>query len=162
MAEVKLITGKINSGKSTFAAAYITAKQQTGVATAGFLSDAEYVHGKKNRYFLRNIKTDESSLAVSAVKESDDMKTFGFSRFYFSESAYRNACYVLKGAVSSSIILIDEIGPLELNGYGFTPAVTFLLKSFKGELILVIRKDAVEKALSYYAVSENEYEILRD
>ncbi len=160
MAEVKLITGKINSGKSTFAEAYMIGKQLSGESTAGFLSDAEYVEGKKDRYFLRNIRTNTRTLAVSAEKESDDLKTYGFSRFYFSETAYKNACDVLTAAVSSSIILIDEIGPLELNGYGFTPALKFLLKTFTGELLLVVRKDALEKVLSYYAIAA-EYEILR-
>jgi len=50
-------------------------------------------------------------------------------------------------------LVIDEIGPLELEGSGLEPAISEILKdrdSFNGEILCVVRDSIMERFLEHY------------
>ena len=83
-------------------------------------------------------------------------------RYTFSGAAFDWANKVLIQAAAMPDIkwlVIDEIGPLELQGKGLTPAFEFILKNLRPEqnLVLVIRDKIAESIVLLYNL--NQYEV---
>ena len=83
-------------------------------------------------------------------------------RYTFSGNAFNWANQVLKEAARSPEIkwlVIDEIGPLELQGKGFTPAFDSIMEGLRPDLtlVLVIREKMAESIVLLYNL--NQYEV---
>ena len=85
-------------------------------------------------------------------------------RYTFSGAAFEWANKVLKEAAESPEIkwlVIDEIGPLELQGKGFTPAFDSIMKNLRPDLnlVLVIREKMAESIMLLYNLHQYELKI---
>jgi nucleoside-triphosphatase THEP1 len=87
------------------------------------------------------------------------MKTPGYlpaGRFYFNPSALRAGNRIVDQAIlnHSEVILIDEIGPLELAGKIWHQPLLRLLEEFPGILVFSSRKRMIEKIMDKYGIYE--------
>ncbi|MFM8454303.1 MAG: nucleoside-triphosphatase, partial [Gammaproteobacteria bacterium] len=78
-------------------------------------------------------------------------------RFRFSAEAFRKACdYLLHagGKTDAKLLLIDEIGPLELRGEGFSEVLKLLLSEPAGpDILLVVRSELVQEVQAYFGLA---------
>jgi nucleoside-triphosphatase THEP1 len=61
-------------------------------------------------------------------------------------------------------LVVDEIGPLELEGKGLEPAITQIFSerdNFRGNILCVVRNSILEKFIQHYRI-ENSYEIFNE
>lgn len=121
MPKINVITGKKGSGKTTYLLNLLPQlKNAAGVLTIT-LNGKRYLKdvasGKKIK-----LDWDEDS------SPSDQVKIGGY---IFSEKSFCSARKILESINFSQtkIIIIDEIGPLELCGSGFEPAVTSTIQN---------------------------------
>ena len=81
-------------------------------------------------------------------------------RYKFSVKAFEWSTKILAESIHKNYdeIIIDEIGPLELQGKGFAEVLKLLLKhsEIKSDLFLVVRDKAVQQVLDYFKISEKE------
>ncbi len=144
MKEIIIVTGKINSGKSTVALQIIDSFNKKGLTTAGITTKAEYNGGIKSRYYTVDLKSGERYLLASEDPMDTDLF---FGRFYFSVEAFEKASDILQRSMDADVILIDEIGPLEYSEKGYYKDLCLLTNEFAGILILVIREKFREKLI---------------
>jgi nucleoside-triphosphatase THEP1 len=144
--EVMIITGSIGSGKTTAAAKIIEMLHSENIKVGGFLSVG--IDSEKNRsgFILRNIATSEETELCSTVENRDRLKT---GKYFFNREAFVTGKMILeperlKGA---RLIIIDEIGPLELKGLGWSSAIENLCHSMKVPQLWVVRKGILESVL---------------
>jgi len=155
-AQVTIVTGPIHSGKTTRLSAWIAEQQAAGVRIDGVL--APIVDGRRH---LRSIADDSSrclELAPGAGPPAADEVRIGPHRF--SAAVFAWARELLIAAVDPAaerrpqLIVIDEIGPLELRGEGLEPAVSRVLASRESSasvrLILVVREGLVDRVIEHY------------
>lgn len=157
MALVKIISGEKNSGKTSLASKLVMEYGSRGKRVAGFLSVSE--SKAKDSYFFKNIETEELFKAVAEIPPSGDdgWRLYDFSKFYFSDSAFTAANSILEKVMDDKgdddskkpgIVVIDEIGPLELSGRGFLYSVQRLIREFSGTIIIVIRESLVNEFIN--------------
>jgi len=172
MALVKIITGGINSGKTTTVRRLEAEYRQRGLRTAGFISEAEYSDGEKTSYSLRDIETGGRILSVAknippTHPEPEKFCRYDFSRFYFYKPAFDAASVRIVEIINSSeadspdVLFIDEIGPLELSGNGHYQAVKELIAGYCGILILVIREGVLDELLGKLGLGRADVEFVR-
>ncbi len=169
MALVKIITGENDSGKTTAAEKIIADCTAAGQRAAGFISEAEYFEGKKDAYFIRDITTGRRVAAVSAVNPGNSgWRKYDFSRFWFSDQAFAFSAEIIKGIISDcksgagpDLVIVDELGPLELAGQGHFHPVYGLLRNFDNAVCLVIRETVVEEILDKLFVDIKKTEFIR-
>jgi nucleoside-triphosphatase len=142
--EVLILTGEIHSGKTTRLIDWShRTSNATGVATP-------VIRGK--RMFF-DLSTGETFL-MEAIES--DKKTIAVGKYIFNEFAFEKAIRILENAISSSAgyVIIDEIGPLELNGKGFSKILKKILSNDKRnyDLVLVIRKSILKMATEYFHI----------
>jgi nucleoside-triphosphatase THEP1 len=150
MARVYILSGPTGSGKTTRLLQW--SKKQDSVA--GILSPV--IHGE--RYF-HDLSTGEQF----TMEAGDDKETLNVGRYRFSLFAFSKAVRVMENALSSSSdwLVLDEAGPLEINGKGFYPVLELLVKSRRrGGIIIVVREQILSGFIQLLSLNDDEYTLL--
>jgi len=142
-----ILEGPVKSGKTTLLSNWINGREDVD----GIL--APVINGER---CLLHISSLESHPLESPANKKDQVK---IGRFTFSQKVFLWAQERLSTIDSLNInwLVIDEIGPLELQGYGFEPAITSLLRRYSQteiNILMVIREGLVEKVLDHYLIAE--------
>ena len=140
-ARTVVITGPTGSGKTPLVASVVDELGRRGIPVAGFLQPAIVEHGKKLGFRVLNAATGEVLDFARRVQRGDG--AFGTS-FEFLDEGFDLGRRALEGISSGSVLVLDELGPVELRGGGHWPAVERALKSIdlKG-LVVVVRRTLV-------------------
>lgn len=145
-----ILTGQINSGKSTRLWTLFNQYSQEGVRLAGFISLPVFEDKKKIGYDLAIIKDSRETARYPLARN----RTFGGAKkwrdFWFDESIFAQVEGFDFG--QCDIFLIDEIGPLELvDKKGFYTAAKRIYETFENT-ITVVRSDCPEKFYETFGI----------
>ncbi len=151
MANIYLLSGPIQTGKTTRLFEWVKNRKDVDGILAPIISDERH---------LLHISTLEKHSLENPQNIKDQVK---IGRFKFSKSIFLWAQEKLFKINTSNTdwLIVDEIGPLELEGKGLEPAVTSLLEDYKSQkinILLVIRDGLVQKVLKHYLINEKEVE----
>jgi nucleoside-triphosphatase THEP1 len=143
---IYILSGAICTGKTTALVKWSANRKDVfGVLTP-------LINGR--RYFMdvhfRNqfeMEADEAEQQVLSV-----------GRFRFSKTGFDRAIQIINGSINKGWLVIDEIGPLELNEQGFYEPVKGVLKNHSSPLLFVIREGLVEKVAEFFDLKE--YEVI--
>jgi nucleoside-triphosphatase len=137
-----ILTGNIQTGKTTALLNWCKNRNDvSGLATP-------IINGKRCFY---NILT-AGSFAMEATE--NESNTLAIGRFIFCQAAFNKANTILQQATNSQFIVVDEIGPLELNQQGLYQSVLYLLKENKSNLLLVVREKLVPLVIDYFKLQQ--------
>jgi nucleoside-triphosphatase THEP1 len=87
----------------------------------------------------------------------DEKEIIRVGRFFFSKNNFDKAIQIIRDADDdSSWLIIDEIGPLELRGEGFSEVVKEILMAGneRQKIILVVREGLVDKVIDFLRVND--------
>jgi nucleoside-triphosphatase THEP1 len=132
-----LITGPSGAGKTTFCAEFVVQMQGTGSSVGGFICPAVFEGGKKIGIDLLNVASGERRrLGLRTYNKGET--TVGCWQLDESVLAWGNQ--ILAGLKHEDIIIIDELGPLELeDGYGYQEALHLLDEGRYRTAFVVVR-----------------------
>ena len=153
MRHLIILSGPINSGKTTYLHRLIAQTAQAGRSLGGITAEAVYEEGRKTGYDVQNVTTGQRRPLVRSGGQGDagaETASAGseaqrVGRFYLLESGLVFAREVLQAALGMELLCLDEIGPLEIKGGGHMPALKMLLGEYRGTLIVVAREGVAEK-----------------
>lgn len=136
-----IVTGAPGGGKSPLVASVVHELVARGVPVAGFLQPAILENGKKVGFSLEDLTSGERVELARRVEPGAGK--FGMS-FVFREEGFdlgrRALCHIPAGAV----LVLDELGPVELRGGGHWPGVERALKSADiAGLVVVVRRTLI-------------------
>ncbi len=142
---VFIITGETRSGKTTFLTNIINSLQENNVKVGGIISQGYDKNGERSHFEIKNIITGEKTLLCDRIPSKEKINT---GRFFFYPKGIEFGTKAINDAVSQSdLIVIDEIGPLELKGKGWYEVIDKALKANK-PMIWVVRKKIIDKVLN--------------
>ncbi len=135
--KIVLVTGEIASGKSTLSRRIVSALQERGADVAGVLSLPQVENGVKTGILLENARTREQRLLATAAKIGEG--TAGLS-WRFDPTALAAGGEIIRSAVPCDVLVVDELGPLELvRGEGWACAVDILTQRQYRVALAVVR-----------------------
>jgi len=150
MIPIKILTGPTKTGKTTRLMQWSANKKNID----GIFQPV--IEGKRFIYHIssRSLKMLESDSEKNSIK----IGNYNFSRetFKWSQNILLN-CFEQK----LEWLIIDEIGPLELNGNGLEPVITSIinrLDNFEGNILFVVRETILEKFINKYEL-ENKFQL---
>jgi len=79
----------------------------------------------------------------TSQKKFDTPITIG--KYYFYQQAFEKANDWLGDTRPFDVIIIDEVGPLEMRGGGFYELLTNLFQDYKGILVVAVRNEILEE-----------------
>lgn len=135
MGPVFLVTGTPGVGKSTVISKIILRIKSRGVIVGGCVSFEQRVKGQRVGFAIRDLSTgNEGQLASSTGPLGPRV---GRYRVNLQDLARIGAGGLLAAASSSELIVIDEVGPMELVSPEFRRAVRACMSSGKPILAVV-------------------------
>jgi nucleoside-triphosphatase THEP1 len=149
-----LVVGESGSGKTSWCREYIDRRRKSGSTVGGILSPAIEKQGQRIGSNALDLLTGQEIPFARLshhkhFKEGDKVGDYTISR-----EGILFACDAIEQAVEHGcdLVVIDEVGPLELQGKGLMPAVESALASAIDVLIIVRSslKEAVQKHFPDY------------
>jgi hypothetical protein len=143
MSKVVILSGAIQSGKTTTLLKRFSKSSSVGV----FICPD--VHGQRMMYFC-------SENRLVPFQKPDDMDAVKIGKFLFDKVVFNKACDILVSplALDNDFVIVDEVGPLELNENGFYQSLVSLLNAWEkkdnGSLILVVREHLVNDVIAKF------------
>ena len=139
-----ILRGATGSGKTTLAAAVVARLRARGYTVGGVLAPGLVEQGRRTGFDLVNLATGESAPLARETPNIDGPHA-RWSRFAFSPGGLALGARAL-GADSQGrdVIVVDEVGPFELAGGGWAPALDDLAAHHSGSLLLVVRGTIVD------------------
>lgn len=144
-----LLTAPSGAGKTTFCGAVVQAARAVGWTTAGVLCPPVFEHDNKTGILVQNLRTDETRpLALLATLQVDPATfTAPLGRWLFAPSALAWGNEMLADSRPTDLLIVDELGPLELlHGAGWQNALTTLHQATYRLGIAVVRPSLIEAA----------------
>ncbi|MCK4890306.1 MAG: hypothetical protein KAS97_10270 [Candidatus Aminicenantes bacterium] len=146
---VIIFTGPIGSGKTTQLEEWV--KTQNNIA--GILMPV--LEGERHLYSIYSRKL----VPVEIREEASSDEIIKIGKFKFSKKVFDwGNKEILSGFEENNSIIIDEIGPLEMDGKGFALSLKKILGNRKNlsetVLILVVREGMVEQITKHFNINE--------
>ena len=149
-----VVTGPSGSGKTTAIAGAAASLSASGVAVAGFVQEGVTVSGKKTAFSVRELSQGEVAPLALRVAAGDGQ--YG-TPFRFDPRGFAAARQALDRAVPGGVVVVDEIGPVELRGGGHMPALRRALRRRRPAVcVLAVRRPLMPSLLARLAASSVE------
>ncbi len=151
--QLKIVTGPIDSGKTSWCRELAAANP----GCAGLLLLKVYLQGERIGYDAHPLPVGDPVpfARIEGHEPSDWIPAERVGPFSISADALRAAnAWLIEAAAQHAVIIVDEIGPLELAGGGLSPGLRAVLaSSLSQKVYVVIRSDCVEAACRRFAIS---------
>ena len=138
-----ILTAPIQSGKTTALCEWLkNRKDIRGILTP-------VINGKR---FFKNIRTgDQFQMEADDVEE----ETLLVGRFRFSRHHFNKAIDVIRESIpAKGWLIIDEIGPLELKGEGFSEVLKEAMAERNDNILLVVREGLTGQVIAYFDIGD--------
>ncbi len=144
---IYLFSGPIRSGKTTKLLEWCKTRDDVGgILTPDQNGLRVLIDISRNQLF--KFQVDEKNAKVIQI-----------GRFYFSAETFETGRTIIARERSSSKnwLVIDEVGPLELQGQGFEPEISKTIAFFKKQkpaknLLLIVRQNLLDEVIQHFKI----------
>ncbi len=147
-----VLTGRAGAGKSEAVLEIAVRLRARGVPVRGIVQTAILEEGRRVGFAVRDLESgEETALARRVGRERGQFGT----AFRFSEDGFRLGRRALAKTDRGSVVVVDEIGPVELRGGGHMAAVrrALVVPGIAG-VVLVARRALVPSLLAAVDLSD--------
>lgn len=144
-----IITGEKGQGKTGLLIEVLEILQKQNINLSGFYAKGFWENNKRSAFDLVDIKTQKAIPLCQSKNAKDWNKNLGF---YFNPEALKAGNQILgdKNINNSDLIVIDEIGKLDINGKIWHDVVSNLASEKNHNMLWVVRKAFVEDVINYW------------
>ncbi len=120
-----LVTGKVQGGKTSYLTELAEELKQREIKVGGFLAPGSFESGERSGFRLKNLLTG-LELPMASVRETAGW--IKYRRFWFNPDAFRQGREWISASLEeeADLLMIDEVGPMELEGSGWSETLKFL------------------------------------
>lgn len=150
MRRLAILSGPIGCGKTMTCRRVVEQARQRGLDCAGLVSPARFDGARKVGIDLLDVRSGERRPLAEADRQPGELRTTAY-RFDVSTVAWGSA--LLDAACPCDVLIVDELGPLELErGQGWRNALD-VLRSGQFRLAVVVVRPALIEAFRRVVVS---------
>lgn len=150
---ISMLTGPVHSGKSTFLDEVVFELREGIWTVGGFLSESIWDAAQCTGYDLVDLKKDKTYPYIRRTGQETWQRT---GPFYFVPEGLKQARAIIRRDRKADLLVVDEVGPLELAGKGLWPALKDILFPPPTKLLLVTRDSLQDAWLQRLAPSKVE------
>lgn len=149
--KVFIVTGAVGEGKTAWLVRLTGLLKESGISTGGILALRLKGEGKTTGYDITDIRTGERTPFLRQT----GVATVGVERFAMDEAGHRAGHRALDPAANRAmdVVIIDEVGPLELRGQGWSDRISGLLHETRVILILAVRKNLTDAVTQKFGIT---------
>jgi hypothetical protein len=142
---ILVVSGKVHGGKTTFVSRLTEVLKSDQLSLAGFICTGSFSGGRRS---------------ASTIGERDGW--IRFRRFCFNPEAVKEGERIIRKGIEKGVdlVVLDEVGPLELEGGGWSPLLGFLEKQHSTMQLWVAREGLLEDISHRWSIPrENVYRV---
>lgn len=148
-----IITGTTGAGKTTYVKNLIDIFRKKNIKVGGILSERLLTDLQTTGYDLVNIETGEKEVFLRQNIEPG-YETIGRFRIYPEGLTLGNAILGSMLLKENTIVIIDEIGFLELNNRGWAEALNALITNSGNKIIITVRDRYVDEVKNKFNLTD--------
>jgi len=149
---IYILTGPVHYGKTGMLKKLYSEIKHSGIKFGGFLSESVREKNRIAGYDLFDLKAGQSVPFIRRYGEEGWLKS---GPFFFIPEALSLAKKIILRGPDSEFCIVDELGPLELEGKGLWPALEQVLFLTSPPFLLVIRDSILEEFLKAKLLGED-------
>jgi nucleoside-triphosphatase THEP1 len=146
-----ILTGPVHIGKTTLLERIVYELKKEKIDIDGFLSESVLENQEVIGYDLCDIKEEESIPFIRKEGERDWQR---IGPFFFIPQGLARAKEIIFRGKENALLIVDEVGPLELGGKGLWPALKEVIFQPLKRSVLVVRANILEDFLAMLGKSE--------
>jgi len=150
---VFIVTGDVNQGKSTFVGSLVKQMKEKGIECKGILAPGIYKADRKSGFYMEDVATKERSV-LSLKEHQEGWLKAGHYSFDPAVIEIGTRMLLHDDRTRADLVVIDEIGPIELRNGGWAPAVETLCGTLQTPQLWVVRSTLAEKAARKWNVGD--------
>ena len=146
MNQVHILTGNVKTGKTTRLMRWAISQNNIDGIFQPVIDEKRYIYNIGTRT-LKPLETKETENITTIGKYNFSNETFSWAQNFITNCLEKNLDW----------IIIDEIGPLELENKGLEPAVSSLFSKrneIQAKILCVVRESILEKFLKHYRLQD--------
>ncbi len=150
---VVIITGDTQSGKSSFLTQIQQALEKNNIKQVGFIADSIYEGDKITGHIIKDISTSDT-FRISFRGFQENAQQIG--RFYLLNEGLtfgKNIIKKINLSETNEVVIVDEIGRLELDGGGWAEEVKELLIDKSRPIILIVRGKYLDEFVEKFKIN---------
>ena len=152
-----ILTGAVQSGKSTLAALLAARLKQTNIGVAGILAKGLWQNNQRTGFDLVDLKSGRSTpLARRSLTADGPGKGYVPYRFMEAGVAAGRRALRVKQCGGAGLIVVDEVGKLEARGRGWAPCLAPLLALSGTVHLWIVREYLVDQICRIWPVAQTE------
>jgi nucleoside-triphosphatase THEP1 len=150
---VFIITGPAGQGKTTFTKNLTIFLSKNNIHPGGIISERILEYSITTGYDLINIETDEKE---AFLRQDEKCGPHKIGRFTICPEGLAMGIRILKSMISHGkrLVIIDEVGLLELGNHGWADCINELIQKSNNYLVLVVRDKYKDEVLNKWNISE--------
>ncbi len=139
-----VLTGDKGNGKSTLLLKLVNEYKINNLKICGIISPA--VHNNFNRigYDVMNIQ-NKNKVPLCRIDSGVNKINEGGFLFFEDGINFGNSVLDLKNLSDCKLVIIDEVGPLELNNKGWSDSIDKIINQLSVPVLLVIRESLIDR-----------------
>ena len=139
--QLAIVSGPRGSGKTALCLRLVDRARQYRLNCAGLISPARFEGGRKVGIDLLDVRSSEYRLLAQADGLPGELRT---AAFRFDTEAVKWGAWLLTEACPCDVLIVDELGPLELErGQGWANALDVLRNGQFQLAVVVVRPTLV-------------------
>lgn len=119
--------------------------KEQALSIDGYLSEAVWKHGNTQGYDLFDLK-EHRYYPFIRREGQEDWQSIG--PFFFLPETLDLAKKIIYRGAKAHLCVVDEVGPLELDGKGVWPAIAEVFRMSRGDFLLVVRDSVLKSFLA--------------
>jgi len=141
---INILTGPVHSGKTTLLKNALSSLKEKDLSIAGYLSKSLWEKSECLGYDLYDLKNHRYH---PFIRKEGQEEWQSIGPFFFLPESLDIAMQIIRRSEKADLCVVDEVGPLELEGKGVWPAIAEVLKLSQGDFLLVVRDSILENFL---------------
>jgi nucleoside-triphosphatase THEP1 len=137
--EIIIVTGKVNSGKTTILEKLLADEKLKGISPTGIIARGVFEGKAKVGFDVKDL-SDGTSMPLARIGRMAD-HGFSVGKYSFSAQAFKFAQKAILNFRNNGVVFIDEVGPLELKGGGYAGCLNVVLESDISRLYVTVRSE---------------------
>ncbi len=161
LASVTIVTGEVAEGKTSILIDLILRLKKKKMNIGGVYSPRIIENGQTVGYKLVSVETGEQ---LNYLKMKQDKNSAGIGRFEIDYTAidWGNQTLSVENVKDKDIIIIDEVGKLELNNNGWKNSLENLLNLPDLHIVLSIRREYVQRVVENFGITDYKVFLVSD
>jgi len=141
---ILVLTGPVHSGKTSLLEKLVKDLKGRGVRVDGFLSLSVVKGGEILGYDLFDLRSEK---VIPFIRKKGQLNWQRIGAYFFIPEALERAQQKVLEISKEDFLVIDEVGPLEIQGRGIWPALSSALKNPSLRCLLVVRHSILRDVL---------------